>query len=56
MKNAASLLAIAALTFALPASHAQTADVPAVTEHMAIATKAAKSDLLGPLEIGRAHV
>ena len=48
MKNAASLLAIAALTFALP-SHAQTADVPAVTEHMAIATKAAKSDLLGPL-------
>jgi metallo-beta-lactamase class B len=42
-------LSTLALTFALPASHAQTADVPAVTEHMAIATKAAKSDLLGPL-------
>ncbi len=43
------MLAIAALSFALSASHAQTADVPAVTEHMAIATKAARTDLLGPL-------
>jgi len=42
-------IALAALAFALPASHAQAPDVPAVTEHMAIATKAAKTDLLGPL-------
>ena len=34
---------------AFPASYAQTADVPGVTEHMANATKAAKTDLLGPL-------
>ena len=42
-------LSTLALTFALPASHAQQPDVPAVTEHTAIATKAAKTDLLGPL-------
>jgi metallo-beta-lactamase class B len=49
MKHSASLLAAVALTFSLSASHAQTADVPGVTEHMANATKAAKTDLLGPL-------
>ena len=52
MRRTASLhvaLAALALTFSLPASHAQQTDVPAVTEHMAIATKAAKTDLLGPL-------
>ena len=51
MKHASLRITISALTltFALPASHAQTADVPAVTEHMANATKAAKTDLLGPL-------
>ena len=34
---------------AVPASHAQTARRAGVTEHIAIATKAAKTDLLGPL-------
>ena len=50
MKHASLRITISALalTLALP-SHAQTADVPAVTEHMANATKAAKTDLLGPL-------
>ena len=42
-------IALAVLAFSVPASHAQAPDVPAVTEHMAIATKAAKTDLLGPL-------
>lgn len=42
-------IALAALAFSVPASHAQAPDAPAVTEHMAIATKAAKNDLLGPL-------
>src|ERR1700755_522093 len=32
-----------------PAARAQTPDVPGVTEHIANATKAAKTDLLGPL-------
>ena len=52
MKRPVSLhvtLAALTLSFSLPASHAQQKDVPAVAEHMAIATKAAKTDLLGPL-------
>jgi len=49
MKKSASLLAAVALTFGLSASHAQAAEVPGVTEHTANATKAAKTDLLGPL-------
>src|SRR5580698_9930336 len=51
MKHASlrTTLATLALSLALSASHAQTADVPGVTEHIANATKAAKTDLLGPL-------
>src|ERR1700743_2087620 len=52
MKRPASLhvtLAALTLTFSLPASHAQQKDLPAVAEHIAIATKAAKTDELGPL-------
>jgi metallo-beta-lactamase class B len=52
MRRPASLhvaLSALAVTFSLPASRAQQKDVPAVAEHMAIATKAAKTDLLGPL-------
>src|ERR1700743_55915 len=52
MKRPRSLqvsLAALSLAFALPAAYAQTADVPGVTEHIANATKAAKTDLLGPL-------
>ena len=40
-------LAVAALLFAVSAAHAQ--DNPAIEQHMAIATKAAKADLLGAL-------
>jgi metallo-beta-lactamase class B len=40
-------LAIAALTFGVAAAHAQ--DNPAIEQHMAVAAKAAKADLLGAL-------
>jgi metallo-beta-lactamase class B len=51
MKRPCSLLVASALAlaFTIPASHAQQSDVPAVAEHIAIATKAAKNDELGPL-------
>jgi hypothetical protein len=52
MKRPASLhvtLAALTLSFSLPASHAQQKDLSAVAEHIAIATKAAKTDELGPL-------
>ena len=46
-------IALATLAFALglPSAHAQKADPKAVAEHTAIATAAAKSDLLGPLSL-----
>src|ERR1700761_188305 len=52
MKRPASLrvtISTLALALGIPALHAQTPDVPGVTEHIANATKAAKTDLLGPL-------
>ncbi len=50
MKRSSSICtALAVLGLSLPASHAQKADPPALAEHMAAATKAAKTDLLGPL-------
>jgi metallo-beta-lactamase class B len=52
MKRLSSLhftLAALTLTFSLPASQAQQKDLPAVAKHIAIATKAAKTDELGPL-------
>jgi metallo-beta-lactamase class B len=45
----AALTAVLGLAFGLSAAHAQKADPTAVQEHIAIATAAAKSDLLGPL-------
>jgi metallo-beta-lactamase class B len=48
----ASTLALAGFAFALSlstVSYAQTAEPPGVTEHTALATKAAKTDLLGAL-------
>src|SRR3954469_13428003 len=44
-------LATLALALGLPSAHAQKADPAAVAEHTAIATAAAKSDLLGPLSL-----
>jgi hypothetical protein len=52
MKRPASLhiaLAAATLAFTLPAAHAQKSDIPAVAQHIAAATAAAKNDELGPL-------
>src|SRR3954463_15828968 len=46
-------LATLALTFSLSPTYAQKADPAAVAEHTAIATAAAKSDLLGPLSLCR---
>src|SRR4051812_45913264 len=50
-----STIALATLAFALSLSptQAQKADPAAVAEHIAIATAAAKSDLLGPLALCR---
>jgi metallo-beta-lactamase class B len=45
----AGLTAVVALASGPSAAHAQTANPAAVREHIAIATAAAKSDLLGPL-------
>ena len=44
-------LATLALSLSLSSTHAQKADPAAVAEHTAIATAAAKSDLLGPLAL-----
>src|ERR1700744_6476440 len=52
MKRPASLyVTLAGLTLSLSfsASHAREKDLPAVAKHIAIATKGAKTDLLGPL-------
>jgi metallo-beta-lactamase class B len=46
-----STIALTALTLSLSPTHAQKADPAAVAEHVAIATAAAKSDLLGPLAL-----
>jgi metallo-beta-lactamase class B len=48
-----AVLATAAFVFATSAIHAQKADPAAVQEHVAIATRAAGSDLLGPLTLCR---
>jgi len=48
MKHASPGIALAALALTFPA-YAQQSDIPAVAEHIAIATKAAKTDELGPL-------
>src|SRR4051794_28383804 len=47
-------LATLALTFSLSPTYAQKADPAAVAEHTAIATAAAKSDLLRPADADRA--
>src|SRR5258708_23484419 len=44
-------LAAAAVALGISPTHAQKADPAAVAEHVAIATAAAKSDLLGPLSL-----
>ena len=49
MKHLPAALSVLALAFTLPAAYAQQPEVPGVVEHMANATKAAKTDLLGPL-------
>ena len=55
MKNNSLPSALAAITLALPlafsvsAAHAQKPDLTAVDKHIALATAAAKTDLLGPL-------
>src|SRR6267378_8220048 len=46
-------IALATLALTLSSAHAQKADPAAVAEHIAIATAAAKSDLLGPLSLCR---
>lgn len=53
--STASMIALAAVTLlsAFSASHAQRADPAAVQQHIAAATAAAKSDLLGPLALCR---
>ena len=52
MKRSSNIaLAVAALSLSLSPTHAQKADPAAVAEHTAIATAAAKSDLLGPLAL-----
>ena len=48
-----STVALATLALSLSPTHAQKADPAAVAEHTAIATAAAKSDLLGPLSLCR---
>jgi metallo-beta-lactamase class B len=50
MSSTIALTALA-LTLSLSPTHAQKADPAAVAEHVAIATAAAKSDLLGPLAL-----
>jgi metallo-beta-lactamase class B len=52
MKNKLSLpsaLAAVTLAFSFSGSYAETPDLPAVDKHIALATAAAKTDLLGPL-------
>jgi metallo-beta-lactamase class B len=49
MKHQTPLLTALAFTFSITASHAQKADPAAVERHIAAATAAAKTDLLGPL-------
>jgi len=53
--STSSMIALAAVTLlsAFSASHAQRADPAAVQQHIAAATAAAKSDLLGPLALCR---
>ena len=49
MKHSTTALAAISLALSLSTSHAQKADPAAVAQHIANATAAAKSDLLGPL-------
>ena len=49
MKHSTTALAAISLALSLSAAHAQKADPAAVAQHIATATAAAKSDLLGPL-------
>jgi metallo-beta-lactamase class B len=49
----AGLTAVFALTSGISTAHAQKADPAAVREHIALATAAAKADLLGPLTLCR---
>ena len=52
MKRSSTVaLATLAISLSLSPAHAQKADPAAVAEHIAIATAAAKSDLLGPLAL-----
>jgi metallo-beta-lactamase class B len=50
-RAATALVAAIILLFGISASHAQKPDPAAVQEHIAAATSAAKSDLLGPLTL-----